>query len=193
MRRIILLASVIFPVAIQAGELGRTKCDALVKAAERVQCHAQVAALQAPSQSASDAGQWRVRSHVDPLTHKTAYFSSLQASYGRGRWNRPVWLTARCRSDRTDLYINWGEYLGEKAYTTYDLDRRGAVSGSWHLAADRSVAFYPSSPIALLKRMFTASSFVVSVKPEGERPITAIFQMQGAETALSEIRKSCRW
>lgn len=134
-----------------------------------------------------------MRSAPDPQSGEMVYFASLRAEHGRNRWSRPAWLTVRCKTNRTELYITWGENLDKKVRTVYALDTGKPVTESWKRAPDRTAAFYPTSPINFLKRLLDTSSLAITVTPAEGSPHTAVFVTAGAQAALAPVRKACGW
>lgn len=171
-------------------------CESIEDPNERVKCHA-VAFASTPWQPGSPAeaetGVWKMRSAPDPQGGEIVYFASLRAEHGRDRWSGPAWLTVRCKADRTELYMTWGENLDTQVRTIYALDTGVPVKENWTRAPDRTAAFYPSSPINFLKRLIKANSLVITVTPADGSPHTAVFVTSGAQAALAPVRKACGW
>ncbi|WP_187394897.1 type VI secretion system-associated protein TagO [Pigmentiphaga aceris] len=140
------------------------------------------------------SGEWRTSTQTDPLTDKSVHVATLIADSGRGRFGEAIGLTVRCANNKTELYINWNSYLGlESIFTTYRVDKDAAAKSTWTISTDHKAAFFPGSPVTVLKRLVTSQSFVANVTPYGENPVTATFKTAGAETALADIRKGCKW
>jgi len=142
---------------------------------------------------APDVGTWMVSTRTDPLTDDEIHTAMLIAASGRSRFRDVPTLTVRCSGARTELYINWNDYLGSDAYTTYRVGQDKAATSNWSLSTDKKAAFFPGSPVALLKRMADSDSFAASVTPYNESPVTALFDTTGAAAAFSDIRKACSW
>ncbi|MDT4849754.1 Type VI secretion system VasI, EvfG [compost metagenome] len=102
-------------------------------------------------------------------------------------------MTVRCSNNATEMYINWNDFLGSDAYTTFRVDKEQASKSNWQLSTDKVAAFYPGSPVPLLKKIAGSSSFVASVTPYNESPVTAVFDTAGASSAFTDIRKGCGW
>jgi len=139
-------------------------------------------------------GAWRVRKDVDPLTDNPIYFATLFADTGKGRYGGPITLTVRCKNSLTELYVGWGSYLGsDDTEVVYRIDKEKPIRADWSNSTDNKATFFPGSPVATLKRLVDSTSFVASVTPYNENPITATFDTSGAKEALADLRSGCGW
>src|SRR5690606_7558704 len=146
----------------------------------------------AKATTASGAGEWHTRTHTDPLTDKSVYTAVLLAASGKGRFGDPIVLMVRCADNKTEMYINWQSYLGrDRIRTTYRLGKDKAQTANWTTSTDHKAAFFPGTPIPMLKRLIETDSFVANVTPYSESPVSAVFNTEGAETALADIRTGC--
>lgn len=189
------IAAMLASLSAFAEEDDSEACQALKNAEERVKClsaSALLSPLQTPVAAEAGAGLWKMRTAPDPESGEAVEFASLRAEQGRNRWNSPPWLTVRCKANKTELYITWGDNLPEKPVTTYALGS-SVKSSTWKRAADRTAAFYPTSPLPVLKQLDGMSNLSVTVDSVEATPINAIFLTSGAEMALSNVRKACGW
>lgn len=200
MKKVALFVSLCAPILAHAvDDRDMAVCAGMSNTVSRLACYDAVAAKNklAPSSertTATGAGKWQTSKDVDPLNDKEIHYALLEADSGKGRYGGRVALMVRCRDSRTELYINWNSYLGsETTRTTYRVDKSPAQTSSWGLSTDKKAAFFPGSPVALLKQMADSQTFVANVTPYNESPITATFDTQGAGTALRDIRASCKW
>lgn len=138
-------------------------------------------------------GKWHISSNIDPLNDKTVYFANLAAVSGTSRHGDSPIMTVRCGNKQTEWYINWYDYLGSEAKTTFRVDKEQAKTLTWTLSTDKVAAFYPGSPVSVLKKIAEGTSFVANVTPYNESPVTAVFDITGAGAALADIRKNCGW
>lgn len=173
-------------------------CAAMQNDLNRLACFDSVAASNslAPRverQEAKDAGSWNVSTDVNPLNDENVYYAIVPASQGESRFRKPISLTVRCSKNKTELYINWNDYLGREASTALRIDKDPASTNTWALSTDKQSAFYPGSPVKLLKRIAESSTVVANVTPYNANPVTAVFDTTGANIALADIRKACGW
>ena len=101
-------------------------------------------------------------------------------------------MVARCKSNKTELYINWDSYLGRDAYVLTRVGSEKASKQEWGISTD-SKATFRNKPIAFIKKMMTSNKLVAQVTPYNENPITAIFDTSGLENAVKPLRETCNW
>lgn len=176
-----------------------SKCASMENSVSRLVCFDDLAkergaAPTAVSTTSDGAGKWRTSTDTDPLTDKSVYFAMLLSDSGESRFNRKPLLVVRCKDNKTELYITWHDFLGTNSIaTTYRIDKDAAQQSKWSLSTDKKAAFFPGSPIQMLKRLSESTSFVANVTPYNESPVTAVFDTTGANKALSDLRKGCGW
>jgi type VI secretion system protein VasI len=138
-------------------------------------------------------GKWETSTDKDPLTDKSIHYAILRADEGRGRFGDGVFMIVRCKSGKTEAYINWNTYLGSDGLTvTSRIDKAAASATEWTISTDHKASFIPQ-PVATLKRFDGSSSYVVNLTPYGESPITAIFDITSANEAFKDIIRDCKW
>ena len=151
------------------------------------------------------AGQdWRASRQVDPLDDTGVVAVVQPATSVTGAQGRPVVLTARCDSGAElaellgpalDLFIAWGAYMGDDGVRTmHRLPPAPAVEEMWRLSADSTAGFSPTA-VQHLQSLVGASraggSFVARAVPFRENPITATWDLAGADSALGEVLEAC--
>jgi len=174
------------------------KCAANNNAVQRLACFDDLAKKygQVPTTvdtTTGSKGKWQTSTDTDPLTDKSIHYATLEATDGRGRYGEKVEMTVRCKNGKTDAFVHWSTFLGTDSITvTSRIDKLQAEKSSWNISTDRKASFMPS-PVATLKRLAIGSSYTVNLTPYGESPITAIFDITGAEEAFKDIRRDCKW
>ncbi len=175
------------------------KCAAVENSVQRLSCYDTLAddhdlSKKTVATPIEGKGKWSTSTKTDPLNDQSIYVAALVAESGQGRFGEQIVMIVRCNKNTTDLYINWESFLGtEEAIVTHRVGKEKAVRQAWTVSTDHQSSFYPVSPVSVLKKMATADSFVVSVTPYSESPVTATFDISGAENALTDIRKGCKW
>lgn len=175
------------------------KCAAEANAVSRLVCFDTLAKQAGATASTTEttrqgAGKWSTRTQTDPLTDKSVYTAALDASSGAGRFGGAVLMLVRCKDNKTEMYIDWRSYLGNDGVrTTYRVGKVKAKTSRWSESTDHKAAFFPGSPVSLLKEIIESDSFVANVTPYSESPVTAVFDTTGAAEALVDIRKGCNW
>ncbi|MBK5970470.1 MULTISPECIES: type VI secretion system-associated protein TagO [Thiorhodovibrio] len=146
------------------------------------------------SGSYSGRGKWDVSVKTNPLDDSKTVSLYLAASSGVSRWGKPIWLVLTCKSNRTDLYINWNDYLGSDApEVIFRIGLNKAKIGRWSISTDNEATFYPGGTISIIKEIMRSSSFVAQVTPYNESPVTAIFETTGLSNAIKPLRETCLW
>lgn len=173
-------------------------CAAEVNTVKRLECYDRLAARHdlAPSETVTppaNNGNWRTRTSTDPLTDKSIHSALLTADSGKGRYGDSITLVIRCQNNRTEAYIDWNTFLGsDDIIVTSRIDKSPAVTSRWGISTDHKASFMPSAAAAS-KGFIGATSFVANLTPYSESPITAVFDITGAEQALADISKGCNW
>ena len=174
------------------------KCAALEGDLHRLECFDQLAKVnklegpQVVPTAIADKGKWRVSVSENPVDDSKTVTLILDADSGVSRSGDSIFLIARCKSNNTDLYIGWDDYLGGDAYVLTRTGNNKAVTQEWSLSSDSQASFHPR-PVKFLKEMFTSSKLVAQVTPYNESPVTAIFDTSGLENAIQPLRETCKW
>lgn len=172
--------------AIVEGDLSRLECyDTL----------AQRYGLNGPQTkkvNVSGNGKWVVDVATNPIDDSKTVTLLLKADEGKNRWGSPVAMLARCRSNETDLFIVWNDYLGSEADVLSRVGTEKARTRRWSMSTDKKATFHPH-PIAFLKSMMEADSLVTQVTPYNESPVTAVFDIKGLNEAIKPLRETCHW
>lgn len=142
----------------------------------------------------SAGGDWHLHTETNPLDDSTTHILILQSESGTGRWGKPINLIVRCKSNTTDMWITWNDYLGsDRPEVTERLGSEDAKVRRWSKSTDKTSTFFPESPIGYIKRMMDESRFVAQVTPYNENPSTAVFNVAGMESAIKPLRENCNW
>lgn len=140
------------------------------------------------------AGDWVSYTEKNPLDDSSTVLLVLEAESGSNRRGQTIKLALRCKSNTTDMWIIWGDYLGnEMPRVTTRLGEEDAKVEGWSLSTNNTSTFYPGSPIGLIKEMVGESRYVAQVTPYNESPITAVFNIGGLEEAIAPLRETCSW
>jgi type VI secretion system protein VasI len=168
------------------GDLARLECfDNLAKVKK-------LDGRQVQPTSIAGKGKWQVSVDVNPVDDSKTVTLVLDADSGKNRWGNAVFLVARCKSNSTDLYIGWNDYLGSEASILTRIGDNKAVTNRWTLSTDKKASFHRKA-IPFLKEMLTSPKLVAQVTPYNESPVTAIFNTSGLENAIKPLRETCSW
>ncbi len=174
------------------------KCAAESNIIQRLACFDNFAKINhlAPTSvetTISTKNKWRTSSDKDPLTDKSIHYATLEADQGKGLFGDRIGLVVRCKSGKTEAFINWNTFLGsENINVTSRVDKAPATTTYWSISTDHKASFMPQ-PVAVLSKFSGASSYVVNLTPYSESPITAIFDVAGANEAFRDIKRDCKW
>jgi hypothetical protein len=153
-------------------------------------------------QPVGDDGGWEISRLPNPLDDTETIVLTLSSDTGRsGFENQPVTLVARCKSNKTELYLNWNTYLGDDSndvysdwkYVTLRIGDRQAETQRWGTSTDHEATFAPNWAGNLLKNMLKADYFVAQTTPHSENPVTAEFDIRGLDVALRPLSDACGW
>lgn len=155
--------------------------------------------------SNSKNGKWVIGKSKNPLDDSETVVAIIDADNGTGGvfTKKAITLVVRCQSNKTDIYVNWHEYLGNdasyldgqtKKKVIYRVPPATARTDMWFVSTDNEATFAPDSIVfPLLRAMAKGNRFVAQTTPYGENPITAIFDMTGSSKAIAQIAKTCGW
>ncbi|MDR7117532.1 type VI secretion system-associated protein TagO [Caulobacter sp. BE254] len=149
----------------------------------------------------SPMGAWTTSEDVNPVDDSKTHFASLIAEEGAASGGEPITLTIRCQSNKTELYVNWNDYLGDDSHDVYNdwkqvIVRVGtaeATTQRWGISTDSNATFAPGSPVALIQKMGKADRLVLQTTPYNENPVTAVFKLNGMDIATKQLGESCSW
>ena len=103
-------------------------------------------------------------------------------------------MVLRCKSNTTEAYINWEDFLGLDETTV--VTRIGAAQAStrtWLLSTDNKSTFYRGSDIDFIQALMQDDRLVAQITPYNESPVTATFDLRGLSEAIKPLRETCQW
>lgn len=140
--------------------------------------------------------QWRTSTNRSKMDDSLGATISVDAkNHISGRFGESILptLTIVCAEGKTDLYINWGVYLGlEETAVRYRIDSEKSITSNWILSTDNEATF-SRTPIALIRRMVGKTTMIAETTPYGENTVEATFHISGLETPLQTVKKYCHW
>ncbi|WP_397542671.1 hypothetical protein [Roseovarius salis] len=149
----------------------------------------------------AETGSWRVRKTVNPIDDTKTVTLSLEAEVGTSSYGEPITFVARCKSNKTEAYVIWGDYLGDDSGDIYSewknvtvrIGNDQAIQERWGVSTDRKATFAPDWAGNLLKQLLDEDRLVLQTIPYGENPNTAIFDISGFRSVLGELAGTCNW
>lgn len=148
-----------------------------------------------------NVGQWFVYENIDSLTEEPVYHATVSATSGKSKWGKPFSLSVRCEASKTEVWINWKEYLGDDSHDVYEdwkwvstrIGKAPIKKRKWSISTDKKASFYPSAGYKFAKQMVGQAELVAETIPYNENVHTAVFDITGAGAALYQVRKACNW
>lgn len=173
--------------AVMEGDLERLSCYDSIAESEGL------AGPQSEPSTVSGKGQWEVSIKTNPIDDSKTVVLALRADSGKSKWGKPVSMIVRCKSNKTELYISWNDYLGNTARVLTRIGSKEAVRKEWHLSTNSQATFYPRETISFIREMMKADKLVAQVTPYNENPVTAVFDTAGLRKAIEPLRETCHW
>ncbi|MBJ8746077.1 type VI secretion protein [Citrobacter farmeri] len=176
-------------------ETKRLKCydDANVELKEKLANTSPIA----QSDASQNVGNWQTSIDSSPIDDSKNVIISLSSNnYISTRFGETVSpdLVVSCREGKTQLYINWKQYLGLDSTTMlHRIDTKKAVNKTWLLSTDNNAVFYYGKTLPFIKELSSAKTLFARVVPYGENPVDAKFDLIGMEAALKPLRQACKW
>ncbi len=168
-------------------------CADYIDDTDRLQCYDLWWSL-AGASGGEATDQWDIQESINPIDDSKTVVLSNSSTEGRSNFGRSILLILRCRSNDTDLYINWGDYLGSDSPNV--LIRVGsdeAETTRWNISTDNEATFYPFDAITFIRRLMTAETLVAQTTPYNENPTTAVWDLSGLSDAIRPLSLACEW
>lgn len=171
------------------------QCVGMVEDQARLACYDLAAGRQRAPEGG--AGGWVVSESVNPVDDTKTVLAVLVATEGRSKYGKPIELFVRCQSNLIEVFISWGQYLGDDTShrarqkdVTMRVGDEEAFQRRWGVSTDGTATFYPQA-IQLLKNSVAANKLVFRLLPYGSVPLTATFDTTGMAEALRPVMETC--
>lgn len=143
---------------------------------------------------------WSVETTSNPLDDTPRVVARLKAVEGQGRFGGggPVELYVRCQSGKLEVFIWWREFLGGSAIggglveVTTRFDKEEPTTRKWNQSTDMQMTFVPVGAEGFAMKLTGRSRLVTMVTPVAANPVTAVFDLAGADRAVEAVRSACR-
>ncbi|MBF9150048.1 type VI secretion system-associated protein TagO [Novosphingobium jiangmenense] len=144
---------------------------------------------------------WITSEDKNPVDDTKTVRATLLSADGKSSMGDSVSLTIRCESNKTELFVNWADYLGDDSNDVYEdwknvtvrVGDTPAKVERWDISTDSKATFAPGSIVKLIKDMAASKRLVLKTVPYNENPVTAVFDLTGIEKAVQPIAKECGW
>lgn len=145
------------------------------------------------------AKNWLLTTTTNPVDDSTTTILIIDPEQGSNRRGSYT-LTARCKSNKTELYVNWHDYVGDDSNDVYSdwknvLVRVGdkeATTQRWDISTDKRATF-ANHAIPLLREIAKADKLLIQTTPYNESPARAIYDTKGLNAPIGKIAKACNW
>lgn len=177
------------------------RCAAISGSAERLSCYDGLARRLGVSEpqttTARGSGNWHVRTETSPIDDSKNVTMTLRANDSFrdafGREQRPN-LVVRCRENRTELLITWGEFLGLDSHPVLErIDRNQATTETWSVSTNNMATFRRGNVTRYVSRLLEADQVLFQTTPHGRNPVMMTFDLAGMSEAIRPLRSACGW
>ena len=150
--------------------------------------------MHGPAETSRQTGSWESDTSQNPVDDSTTVTALLEAQTGRSKFGKKIRLLLRCKSHKTEAYIDWDAYLGMDAtLVTTRIGKHKAVQSEWQISTDYQATFYPGGGAGFIRQLLGQDRLVVELTPYGDSPVTAIFMLDGIDQVVEPIKKECGW
>jgi hypothetical protein len=145
------------------------------------------------SETNESTGLWEMKVEIDPVTDEKKFIFVLEADAGRSRYQKGVYLIIRHSGERTEAFVNWGDYLGSEVQVTERVGSGEPLTRLWGLSTDKTASFYPSGDLAFVQSLLEEDSLVLRTTPYNSNPVTAVFDIRGLKNVAEQYDNELGW
>ena len=139
---------------------------------------------------------WRARAEVSALDDSinvvliNQSINTIPDRFGR---QNHAQLSLRCQEGRTEVLINWGQFITtQSARVTTRLGAGEAQTSEWNMSSNHEATFH-RRPIDHIRELLEANEVLYQVTPHGQNPVRASFELYGLADEIDTLRQSCGW
>jgi len=143
-------------------------------------------------------GFWNVVERENKIGEMVTYLkldSKNTVRNKRGITRAPT-LILRCKDKVTDVYLDWGEPLGnpngrkKNIYIEYQIDSSASKPQEWDYSLDFFSAFNPTS-VDFVRELRGKEKLIMKFTPDKQSMKTLLFELKGFNSALSILVDRC--
>lgn len=176
------------------------KCAVIEGALARLECYDSVAKknkLNGPQSQPVDGkavnSRWLADVKINPIDDSKTVTLVSEAVSGISRRGYPVYAYIRCKSNETDFFINWNDYIGgDEPAVLSRIGNAQAQTSKWDISTDNETTFHPQ-PIPFIKSLLASDKLILQVTPYSESPVTVIFDLTNLSESIKPVRDTCKW
>ncbi|KAF0804904.1 hypothetical protein A6D6_02668 [Alcanivorax xiamenensis] len=167
--------------------------------ANGIQDHKRTTAQAGNQPHIAEKKHWAFRVTTNPIDDTNLPIMIVNPIKGRN-YRGTYDLVARCKSNKTELYVKWHDYLGDDSSSIYQEWKRVTVrvgeakarKETWDISTDKTSTFSRKA-IPLLREIAAADKLLLQTTPYNADPVMAVFDTRGLEEPISKIAKECNW
>ncbi|ANQ21449.1 hypothetical protein BA893_07115 [Vibrio natriegens] len=139
------------------------------------------------AKSDNPLSNWLVLNSKSPIDDSPRVTMVKQAEFGDQT------LVLRCNEDKTDVYIDTGDYLGENSETVTVRFGQDKAKQMQFILSTNKKALFVSSAIPYIKSMQNVDSMVLRYSTYSGSSKTVTFEIDDLDTGLKSLREACHW
>lgn len=192
-----------FPcVALADNEADILSCREVADEEQRLLCYDAVAVEASDIEAAAvapvgETGNWLTSSKLNAMDDSSTEIVTLASQDGIGPLGRSPVLYLRCASKQLEVFVAWNDYLAsdgghDSGYknVTVRFESEEPQNVRWGTSTD-STATFAENPQQFLDRLRKSKRLAVQVVPYNSGPVTAVFDINGLDSASMKLRKEC--
>lgn len=175
------------------------KCASITSEAERLVCYdclAEALGLKGPEVALdSSLGKWEIDKSLSPIDDSPIVVLRLPSDESTANPFKTSFLIIRCRGNKTEVYIAWGEYIGSrgKFQVITRFDKEKAEKRTWDISSEGKATFYSGKHINLIRKMMKHEKLFAQVQRFNGTTTEAMFDLTGLSEAIQPICEACHW
>lgn len=170
-------------------------CSKHEKAAIRLFCYEDISEKIIESKKdeapAKDIGEWLRKDYVgsDDQQVFTASINATKEKYAS--YQTPPRLEISCSGETLDVYVHWGQYLSNESPMLTHLDDDTPDRQKWIRSKDSHSSIYPDDTSDFVSDMLDSDTFTAKITPYNSSTVTAVFNLEYMNDAISKIKDHC--
>ncbi len=193
--RIGVLALFPFTVCAQS-EQSLAQCAAMMGDSERLACYDEQAislGIEVAALVVLEPGVLTVSAEPTAAGDPSNVTVTSNAISGTSSEGAVISMVIRCRSNKTELYIRWQDYLGSWAYVRTRVGDNDIGRRQWNLSTDGRTTFYPRRAEDFIEDVIAAGRVEFEITPYVKSAVTAVFDTTELGEAIEPLREACEW
>lgn len=143
--------------------------------------------------------QWQVSEGSSPMDGSPTVVLSLPSQGNIQGWleSEHPDLIIRCQENKAEIYVVTGtsasvEYGSDAHTVRLRFDEEKPITQHWSASTDGKALFAPNA-INLAKQLNNHSKFTFQFTPFQANPAIAVFELDGIDKHIGEVKKACGW